>query len=973
MSRPFDQLDITSPESTRQSAVGVVLEWLNRRIPFLQAQLDEWDKKPDSMERRMFQEELRKQIADATLKQSTVKQQSEAPVLPVDPQTPIGHSVHANRLTSDVKGIVALKVIAPVTDGPDPAVGHAFVTGMERMLSKSAKIASHFEKLFGGEASIKFDEKAESAYFVAKDKQIIMPGKKGKVDNPDARAQDLVDAFLFESCNVERGADYVELNEKFLADLDSKPKSFSQFAQDKARIECEATTKQTQLLFDLLDEGGELAPAGKRNLLATTGLVMNHASEKGLKDVLGRVPVDPTDLKQFNAFMVELKQFSAESAEAETLLPDQKAKAKEELAKKGLALDKAADQFLKKHSDFMRRTLPLIDTDPGLGQAVLNNFMNTRHNVNKAKPTDKGNLTTKDMYAFEQMESPKPQELIKMMKTAVIPPGGNKGADNWQSIDNNWPGIEQWMDDTLRHFELDEESVNARQQVLVDIIDKLEAEYPEAKGKLGAVFGFTPEMKEVAKARFDAMVKSKKTEWDKVKDKFLPPQKGWTGKLPIPLQEVATQLPQMKARKGSAEAADLGRLEQVTSAPQGKPGCRAVPNADAGVNTSFKVEAPGTEGGKGETVALFKPKSSFSGTEKAAQCFKKPGAKEAREVACSAWNQLCGGLGDYPVTAPAEFDGQKGSLMAWRHGAQEYGDLKPEKQKELVETVDTDDAQDLMALHIATLQCDAENSRNVMFTMQDGHMKPFAIDGGLSAPETIQAFDLKAPCWSTWPQADKPWTPAQQAKLKKIDVDAAGKALTTHMSGSAVDALEDESILRMKCSTQALIIAAHTPDMTPKLTWTIIQQLELQIHEAQEKVKKGGVDFFDEFKKIVEAKIRQFALASKEVNFKSGSEANQDFAVKDEDFKKLGKQTGTQDPLQTLKAMEDLAAEKKATALAGPLAQIRSVLEGGQTPSKALLQELTKQVEALDGGGTFALLKNKDMVNLLRTLKKAVA
>ena len=753
--------------------------------------------------------------------------------------------------------------------------------------------------------------------------------------------------------------------------LETEPKSFADYGAAKAKIECEATTKQVQLVFDLLESGGDVASAGKRNLLMTGGLVLEYAAKKPVFKGDSKTEshqVGDEDLKEFEAVKSELNALRAAKAEAATLPVAERQKKNKELDTQSAALDEKVDRLVAKHKDLFRDGLPLIATNSDLSNAVLANFSESRHNVNKGKPTDKGNLKTKEMYAFEQMESLKEPELIKLIRTSL-----DKRSPRRPSPTSKTTGRRSsaWMDNSLRKFELDEKKPHARQKVILDIVDKLEADFPESQGKLAATFGFTPEMKEVAEARFEEMKSAKPEAWDNVKDAHLPPIKGWAGKLPIPLTKVSTTIPTTAALEGTPKtkhraahdqtvAKDKELLHRVVGASEGKTNFQAIPNAEAGVNTSFQVKPAA-----GKTpVALFKPLSpgGESTGEKLAPSLKKHGAKETREVACSAWNEFCGGIGDYPTTIPADFDGQKGSMMAWRDGAKELaaydlseveerfagkageawiekfkeekeqdkiqtfqpkkgapikfsvdgridpdtkekttaiGDLKAECDKSLakkkadlkvlVASADEEACQDLMALHVATLQMDAENACNVMFTTADGKLKPFAIDGGLSAPDKIYGSDLKNPCWCDWPQANKAWSKEQAAKFEAIDVKEAAMKLKGHMDKSPVGALEDESLLRMMASTQCLKLAAQA-GLTPKMTWNLIQGIEKSVLDATAIAKKDKTDFtqafLDEFTKLTRKTIEETPWTDEQK--KKAAERKIDEKI-DQTQKKLGR------------------------------------------------------------------------------------
>src|SRR5205085_3940146 len=160
-------------------------------------------------------------------------------------------------------------------------------------------------------------------------------------------------------------------------------------------------------------------------------------------------------------FKKELEQLDKEKAEADNLTPVERREKNMELAKKSAELDEQAAALLNKHKEFLEKGLPLIDTNDALGKAALKNFMESRHNVNKGE-TDKGYLCTKDMYAFEHMESVKVQDLTKIIKTALgvrdnkTLPDEEEKENDWESIENNWEALEDWMDKTLRQFELDD-------------------------------------------------------------------------------------------------------------------------------------------------------------------------------------------------------------------------------------------------------------------------------------------------------------------------------------------------------------------------------------------------------------------------------------------------------------------------------------------------------------------------------------
>jgi hypothetical protein len=391
--------------------------------------------------------------------------------------------------------------------------------------------------------------------------------------------------------------------------------------------------------------------------------------------------------------------------------------------------------------------------------------------------------------------------------------------------------------------------------------------------------------------------------------------------------------------------------------------------------------------GDDQTVGLFKPIGEED-APKSAAALKKPGACQVREVATSAWNEICG-IGDYPLTIPLKAETtegpQEGSVMAWRTGAKELADVyvtesegilkesapqikaalenpgvmdidikpksfkvsldgrpgtkklsdlhdeinikprkspperqfleqydallkqltdltngimevqlngkpvkvslaggpapdgsttskldelvakidaKPEEAKRRIAEIDDDDAQELMALHVATLQLDARNAANVMFTeTEDGRIKPFAIDGGLSLPDKIYPSDAIYPVWAeeNWPQADKPWTDKQKAKFSQVDVKAKAEEFSKYMADNKLaSGLEPAAFNRMLASTQMMKIAAEE-GLTPRETWSILQvRLDGEVSATEKEP-----DFLDKFTERMRMICQQTKAARK--------------------------------------------------------------------------------------------------------------
>jgi hypothetical protein len=301
--------------------------------------------------------------------------------------------------------------------------------------------------------------------------------------------------------------------------------SFKEFGDRKAEEEGKATTKQAQLLFDLLDHGGELATAAKRNLITAGGFVLEHAAK-------GKVPrsgsggvatgeaststaanhsVNPADLK-------ELQELRAELLKSRTEKPSGNEEADKKRAK---SLEDKMDQFLKKHMDVLRDGLPRIDTDPDLGKAVLDNFKATRHNVIKGDPTDSRNLKTAELYAFDQMRAP--TNLGKIIGAAAKD----------YAKEPFFADVVKWMEKSQHELSLiidkDDEKKGldtdvARHKVVLDAIELLKAEYPSLGDTLKDTFGFSPDMEELAKARFQKLKESKSEKFQKVVDENPRPQ-----------------------------------------------------------------------------------------------------------------------------------------------------------------------------------------------------------------------------------------------------------------------------------------------------------------------------------------------------------------------------------------------------------------------------------------------------------------
>jgi len=275
---------------------------------------------------------------------------------------------------------------------------------------------------------------------------------------------------------------------------------------------------------------------------------------------------------------------------------------------------------------------------------------------------------------------------------------------------------------------------------------------------------------------------------------------------------------------------------------------------------------------------------------------------------------------------------------------------------------------------VATLQMDAENSNNVMFTMQDGKMKPFAIDGGLSAPEKVAQADLKAPLWLTWPQADKKWTDEQKKKLNEIDVEAARKKLNEHMGKSPVGALEDESVLRMMASTKCLILAANE-GLTPKLTWTFIQGIEQDVFEAKKEAPQGNdKEFLAAFTRIAGERLKKVASGK---GFAAGSEKNQTIEREVDRLKRVeqeARQAAQLDkPSGILLKLGEIAKGRGLEGVEGVVAEVRDLLESASEVRDQTLAKLEKAIEESGNGPVHERLAKKPMRDMLASLRKALA
>ncbi len=419
--------------------------------------------------------------------------------------------------------------------------------------------------------------------------------------------------------------------------------------------------------------------------------------------------------------------------------------------------------------------------------------------------------------------------------------------------------------------------------------------------------------------------------------KAAPPQTVRSWKAPInnkpltlPASPAAASLPPSPPAVG--RAASRGRDNDVLAQLGFSPSTAApllidatagpasvVANDAAGAFPSYKVKVP--VGGASKTVGLFKPvPAEAEGAVKEAPCFKQPGACEAREVLSSAWNDACGGLGDYPTTVPASVTlpagPQTGSVMAWRDGAQEFSsfvalapwkeamlesendiadalrtqpsielnlDTKrtlnqrefedliasikeekralPAKKANALGKISDDDAQSLMGFHIGTLQLDVENASNIMFQdAPDGGVHLMAIDGGLSAPDKVVPNDLNPPCWLDWPQSNKPWTGEQKAKFAAMPPSDEIARTVSEKLGPLSDKVNPAAMHRTMVATEILRWMSKL-DATPKQTFLFTKNYcEILAFSAEQAIKKDPTKAFPETLAVVaQVKFRELA------------------------------------------------------------------------------------------------------------------
>jgi hypothetical protein len=227
-----------------------------------------------------------------------------------------------------------------------------------------------------------------------------------------------------------------------------------------------------------------------------------------------------------------------------------------------------------------------------------------------------------------------------------------------------------------------------------------------------------------------------------------------------------------------------------------------------GINaaTTFRIKLGRT------TVGVFKRESQVD-ANRGAPSLNELGGQEAREVLASVWNDLCGGLCDYPLTIAFSSGGARGSMQAFRAGYHDWDSPPPAAAQ--VRGMSDEQAHRLMAFHTATIQLDTANGGNIFYKI-DASPKLWVtgIDSGLSCPEVIASGRMAVPVWledlsaldgAAWPQATRDWDPAVSRRLEGLDIAAVKREALAIMTGSGMRAPRiEESIDNLGFATETV-------------------------------------------------------------------------------------------------------------------------------------------------------------------------
>lgn len=354
--------------------------------------------------------------------------------------------------------------LSAVMDRPDPPVAREVLGNLERMMASCPPVERHLAQVLSeGDAKIVFSDRAKDAMYSSSGNPItkVPPHVIILPSNTKKSPADLVDAFLFESCNAKNQARYNALTELRRERLDEDPISIIDYGIQKATIEADTTLDHVKLLVQVRDSGVEISYQGHRNLFAMLRTCLQHQ---------GR------DIENYEAILNDEERIV---------------------------------EALDEHHEELHRLLMETETDAALRNALLLPTLNSPHKREAVEPWDTGQLSTQDLYAYELLETWTVPNVLKMMTHGI---DELLGADE-ETID----AINDYIKDRLDLFEKGDPVVEGVDDVdgqqmrsrahdmrvgnIIKIIEDLKVLYPELDGHDFAAVALTPKMQEVAEAR----------------------------------------------------------------------------------------------------------------------------------------------------------------------------------------------------------------------------------------------------------------------------------------------------------------------------------------------------------------------------------------------------------------------------------------------------------------------------------------
>ena len=213
------------------------------------------------------------------------------------------------------------KTIESVAEGMDKLerkTQEEFVRQLQGAL-QVGPVQEHLSTLLGGkDFKIKFDPDATEAYL--QDSTIILPTADGKGGKPRSPA-DLLDALIFESCNV----DMAEHRKKLDFEFDKSGDDLTKYGKDKAGLEASLTVlRSSKMVYQMTLQDCEIAQQGGDNIKAIRELDPTYFEE-----VVGKGAIDENgeqvDHSEREARLVKLLQAKvSETKHQKALDPENK-------------------------------------------------------------------------------------------------------------------------------------------------------------------------------------------------------------------------------------------------------------------------------------------------------------------------------------------------------------------------------------------------------------------------------------------------------------------------------------------------------------------------------------------------------------------------------------------------------------------------------------------------------------------------